>query len=230
MYVLGMGTNGRIADPRTGRFVSEDPIRFDGGDLNLARYVGNNPINRIDPSGKSDWYYDNLAEKLNASKASLANIRQLESQHASREQLQAAVKDYDSRYTQVEQAKAAALQNWWALGEYRAAIVADVDRKPVRAVAEIPPDTAALQADLSAEKKSAAGLDAQIKLLDLPNQALAGVEAAAVSSIRASAPVFLFAPEMTYLFMAGVSHAEPTGAGRSFSCENLLPIKRKLNP
>jgi RHS repeat-associated protein len=32
-------------------FISEDPIGFNGGDTNLYRYVGNNPINFIDPTG-----------------------------------------------------------------------------------------------------------------------------------------------------------------------------------
>ena len=32
-------------NPDTGRFLSEDPIRFNGGDANLYRYVGNNSIN-----------------------------------------------------------------------------------------------------------------------------------------------------------------------------------------
>jgi RHS repeat-associated protein len=34
-----------------GRFVSEDPIGFDGGDVNLYGYVRNNPSNFIDPIG-----------------------------------------------------------------------------------------------------------------------------------------------------------------------------------
>jgi RHS repeat-associated protein len=34
-----------------GRFVSEDPIGFGGGDVNLFGYVGNNPQNYVDPSG-----------------------------------------------------------------------------------------------------------------------------------------------------------------------------------
>jgi len=38
-------------DPRTGRFLSEDPIGFRGGDTNLYRYVLNNPVNNTDPSG-----------------------------------------------------------------------------------------------------------------------------------------------------------------------------------
>ncbi len=38
-------------DPRVGRWTSEDPIAFDGGDANLYRYVGNSPTNFIDPKG-----------------------------------------------------------------------------------------------------------------------------------------------------------------------------------
>jgi len=41
----------RYYDPNVGRFISEDPTGFDGGDVNLMAYVGNQPINRIDPSG-----------------------------------------------------------------------------------------------------------------------------------------------------------------------------------
>lgn len=38
-------------DPTVGRFLSEDPIGFDALDPNLARYVGNSPVNFTDPSG-----------------------------------------------------------------------------------------------------------------------------------------------------------------------------------
>jgi uncharacterized protein RhaS with RHS repeats len=34
-----------------GRFISEDPLGFGGGDVNLSAYVRNNPVNRIDPTG-----------------------------------------------------------------------------------------------------------------------------------------------------------------------------------
>ncbi|MFZ5994261.1 MAG: RHS repeat-associated core domain-containing protein [Thermodesulfobacteriota bacterium] len=44
----------RYYDPSVGRFVSEDPIGFEGGDVNLYAYVGNNPIVYIDPFGE-DW-------------------------------------------------------------------------------------------------------------------------------------------------------------------------------
>lgn len=41
----------RWYEPGTGRFVSEDPSGFKGGDANLFRYVGNDPLDRVDPSG-----------------------------------------------------------------------------------------------------------------------------------------------------------------------------------
>jgi RHS repeat-associated protein len=43
----------RDYDPETGRWTAKDLIRFDGGDLNLYGYVFNDPINIIDPNGKS---------------------------------------------------------------------------------------------------------------------------------------------------------------------------------
>ena len=41
----------RMYDPGTGRFMSEDPIGFRGGDTNLHRFVKNAPINFVDPFG-----------------------------------------------------------------------------------------------------------------------------------------------------------------------------------
>src|SRR3989337_663531 len=41
----------RYYDSKVGRFISEDTIGFDGGDVNLMRYVGNNPVNFTDPRG-----------------------------------------------------------------------------------------------------------------------------------------------------------------------------------
>ncbi len=45
----------RYCDAETGRFISEDPIGFAGGDVNLYAYVQNNPVMFIDPSGESIW-------------------------------------------------------------------------------------------------------------------------------------------------------------------------------
>ena len=41
----------RFYDPNVGKFTQPDPIRLDGGDVNLSRYVSNNPLSEIDPSG-----------------------------------------------------------------------------------------------------------------------------------------------------------------------------------
>ncbi len=41
----------RFYDPATGRWDSQDPLGFDGGDANLYRYVRNNPTNDTDPGG-----------------------------------------------------------------------------------------------------------------------------------------------------------------------------------
>jgi len=42
----------RYFDPTTGRFLSEDPIRFEGG-INFYRYAGNDPTNWT----RSRWNY-----------------------------------------------------------------------------------------------------------------------------------------------------------------------------
>src|SRR5208337_832013 len=63
----------RYYDPAVGRFISEDPIGFAGGDVNLFAYVLNNPVNSTDPGGLApndktyglpkdfwNWYHRNI--------------------------------------------------------------------------------------------------------------------------------------------------------------------------
>ncbi|MBP9663424.1 MAG: RHS repeat protein [Pyrinomonadaceae bacterium] len=42
----------RFYDPAIGRFISEDPIGFNGGDVNLYGYVNNRPLVLVDPDGR----------------------------------------------------------------------------------------------------------------------------------------------------------------------------------
>ncbi len=44
----------RYYDPAVGRFISEDPLGFDGGDVNLYGYASNSPMMMIDPLGLYD--------------------------------------------------------------------------------------------------------------------------------------------------------------------------------
>lgn len=59
----------RHYNPSNARFLSEDPIGFLGGDMNLYRYVNNDPMNFSDPSGLLS-YRENLARR----EAANANI------------------------------------------------------------------------------------------------------------------------------------------------------------
>jgi uncharacterized protein RhaS with RHS repeats len=43
----------RYYHPQLQRFISEDPIEFEGGDVNLYAYVSNAPVDFIDPTGMS---------------------------------------------------------------------------------------------------------------------------------------------------------------------------------
>ena len=46
----------RAYDPNLQRWLNPDPIQ-EGGGINLYRFVGNNPINWVDPLGLLDYYY-----------------------------------------------------------------------------------------------------------------------------------------------------------------------------
>jgi len=45
----------RDYDPRVGRWTAKDPILFEGGQGNFYVYVGNGPVNRLDPTGTTFW-------------------------------------------------------------------------------------------------------------------------------------------------------------------------------
>ncbi|GAB5443819.1 MAG: hypothetical protein Fues2KO_41680 [Fuerstiella sp.] len=47
----------RWYDPTVGRFISEDPIGFAAGDVNVSRYVGNTATTEVDPTGLEDWVW-----------------------------------------------------------------------------------------------------------------------------------------------------------------------------
>jgi len=49
--VSGIDVRERVYSPMLARWLSTDPLVFLGGDENLYRYAGNNPINFADPSG-----------------------------------------------------------------------------------------------------------------------------------------------------------------------------------
>ena len=58
LYLMGSGGgSARYYDPVTGRFISEDRIGLAGGDPNLFRYCGNDPVNLRDPSGRDSEEY-----------------------------------------------------------------------------------------------------------------------------------------------------------------------------
>jgi len=54
----------RYYNPGTGRFLSEDPIGFAGGDTNLYRYVQNNPISFVDPQGMANTHPNDTGPML----------------------------------------------------------------------------------------------------------------------------------------------------------------------
>ncbi len=63
----------RAYNPTIGRFMSEDPKGFDAGDYNLYRYVGNDPLDRVDPMGLEDMipppHMDELGREASLSSA-----------------------------------------------------------------------------------------------------------------------------------------------------------------
>jgi RHS repeat-associated protein len=74
----------RWYDSRVGRWLSEDPIGFDGGDANLTRYVGNTSSMMIDPLGLAGGFgEDGSAETTSTSALSDHDELQAMTNHSS---------------------------------------------------------------------------------------------------------------------------------------------------
>lgn len=54
----------RYYSPALKRFISEDPIGFNGGQNNFYAYVDGNPVGYVDPLGLSSAIYDNATHTL----------------------------------------------------------------------------------------------------------------------------------------------------------------------
>ena len=61
---VGAVYRARYYDPLRSRFVSEDPLRFAGGECNLYGYASNAPVGRIDPLGLTDLIYNHRTATL----------------------------------------------------------------------------------------------------------------------------------------------------------------------
>ncbi len=64
----------RFYDAARGRFISKDPIGFEGGDWNLYGYALNSPLNNIDPNGQS--FFESLINLTSKSKSIIDHTRE----------------------------------------------------------------------------------------------------------------------------------------------------------
>jgi hypothetical protein len=64
---VGVTPGARYYHPTLQRFISEDPIEFASGDVNLYAYVGNRPTDTTDPLGYYGWKGAVGAAAFNAS-------------------------------------------------------------------------------------------------------------------------------------------------------------------
>ena len=83
----------RSYSPDLARFLSQDPLGFGGGDWNLFRYVANNPVNLLDPSGlatceqKRRWCYDDADDEYDACIRDTNPVAECNQQHRRRIQV-----------------------------------------------------------------------------------------------------------------------------------------------
>ena len=66
----------RYYDSELGKFVSQDPIGFEGGDTNLYGYVGNSPVENRDPSGQESVQLTALLTQTKPGDSSRVRIHQ----------------------------------------------------------------------------------------------------------------------------------------------------------
>jgi RHS repeat-associated protein len=65
----------RVYSAPLGRFTSNDWIGFQGGDVNLYRFAGNNPANAVDPSGQAWWEWIPIISTIGHALADPKGIR-----------------------------------------------------------------------------------------------------------------------------------------------------------
>jgi len=63
----------RLYDPEVGRFASEDPSGFAGGDMNLYRYANNSPVMYVDPSGLGYSGFGDVARAIGGAVGTAVN-------------------------------------------------------------------------------------------------------------------------------------------------------------
>ena len=68
--VGGYDFRNRVLSPTLGRWLTNDPLGFEAGDVNTYRYVGNGPGNGLDPSGLQD-----IGERSAKAGAALAGLQ-----------------------------------------------------------------------------------------------------------------------------------------------------------